>query len=116
MGNEKEEGEGGIEDRLEGVEMFGVSKDTEVGEGVDNNCGVSEEVEEEGGLLPKVDVIQSGLLESGVGELDGLHDLVTMGLKGEALVEDGVEVEKFGDLGDGEGRGVGREVTGEGPP
>jgi hypothetical protein len=38
-----------------------------------------------------------------------------MGLKGEALVEDGAEVEKFGDLGDGEGRGVRREVTGEDP-
>jgi hypothetical protein len=38
-----------------------------------------------------------------------------MGLKGEALVEDGAEVEKFWDLGDGEGRGVRREVTGEDP-
>jgi hypothetical protein len=27
-----------------------------------------------------------------------------MTLKGEALIEDGAEVEKFGDLGDGEGR------------
>jgi len=27
-----------------------------------------------------------------------------MGLKGEALVEDGAEVEKFGDFDDGEGR------------
>ncbi len=40
------------------------------------------------------------LLKSGVGELDGLDDFVTMTLKGEALVEDGAEVEKFGDLGD----------------
>ena len=55
-------------------------------------------------MLPKEDVIKSGLLESGVGELDGLDDFVTMGLKGEALVEDGAEVEKFGDFDDGEGR------------
>jgi len=54
--------------------------------------------------LPKGDVIEAGLLESGVGELDGLDDFVTMGLKGEALVEDGAEVEKFGDFDDGEGR------------
>ena len=53
--------------------MCGVSKDNEVGEGVDINGGVSETVEEEGGLLPKTDVIQSDLLESVVGELDGLH-------------------------------------------
>jgi len=39
-----------------------------------------------------------------MGELDGLDDFVTMGLKGEVLVEDGTETEKFGDLGDGEGR------------
>ena len=84
--------------------MFGVSKDNEVGEGVDCNGRVPETVEEEGGLLPKGDVIESGLLESGVGELGGLDDFVTMGLKGESLVEDGTEVEKFGDLDDGEGR------------
>jgi hypothetical protein len=48
-------------------------------------------------------------------ELDDLDDFVTMGLKGETLVEDGAETEKFGDLGDGEGRGVRREVTGEDP-
>ena len=35
-----------------------------------------------------------------MGELDGLDDFVTIGLKGETLVEDGAEVEKFGDLGD----------------
>ena len=58
----------------------------------------------EDGLLPKGDVIKSGLLESDMDELDGLDDFVTIGLKGEALVEDGDEVEKFGDLGDGEGR------------
>ena len=84
--------------------MFGVSKDHEVGEGVNGNGRVPETVEEEGGLLPKGDVIKSGLLESGVGELDGLDNFVTVGLKGEALVEDGAEVEKFGDFGDGEGR------------
>jgi hypothetical protein len=37
-----------------------------------------------------------------MGELDGLNDFVTMRLKGEALVEDGTKVEKFGDLGDSE--------------
>ena len=42
--------------------MFGVSKDNEVGEGVDCNGRVSETVEEEGGLLSKGDVIKSGLL------------------------------------------------------
>ena len=31
-----------------------------------------------------------------MGELDGLDDFETMGLKGEALVEDGTEVEEFG--------------------
>ena len=71
---------------------------------MDCNCRVPETVEEEGRLLTKGDVIKAGLLESGVGELDGLDDFVTMGLKGEALVEDGTEVEEFGDLGDGEGR------------
>jgi hypothetical protein len=65
---------------------------------------VSETVEEEVRLLTEGDVIKEGLLESGVGELGGLDDFVTMGLKGEALVEEGTEVEKFGDLGDGEGR------------
>ena len=65
---------------------------------------MTETVEEEDGLLSKGDVIKSDLLKSGVGELDGLDDFVTMTLKGEALVEDGAEVEKFGDLGDGEGR------------
>ena len=84
--------------------MFGVSKDHEVGEGVNGNGRVPETVEEEGRLLTKGDIIKAVLLESGVGELDGLDDFVTMGLKGEALVEDGTEVEKFGDLGDGEGR------------
>ena len=71
---------------------------------MDCNGRVTETVEEEVGLLSKGDVIKSGLLKSGVGELDGLDDFVTMGLKGEALVEEGAEVEKFGDLGDGEGR------------
>jgi hypothetical protein len=71
---------------------------------VDCNGRVPETVEEEGRLLTKGDVIKAGLLESGVGELDVLDDFITMGLKGEALVEEGAEVEKFGDLGDGEGR------------
>ncbi len=84
--------------------MFGVSKNNEVGEGVDCNGRVSEAVEEEVGLLPKGDVIESGLLESGVGELDDFHDFVTMGLEGESLVEDGTEVEKFGDFDVDEGR------------
>ena len=114
-GDEEETGEGVVEVRLEGVEMFGVSEDDEVGEGVDINGGVSETVVEEGGLLPKTVVIKSVLLESGVGELNGLDDFVTMGLKGEALVEGGDEVEEFGSLGDSEGRGVRREVTGEDP-
>ncbi len=65
---------------------------------MDCNCRVSETVEEEGRLLTKGDVIKAGLLETGVGELDVLDDFVTMGLKGEAMVEDGAEVEKFGDL------------------
>jgi hypothetical protein len=84
--------------------MFGVSKDHEVGEGVNGNGRVPETVEEEGGLLPKGDVIKAGLLESGVGELDGLDNFVTVGLKGESPVEDGAEVEEFGNFGDGEGR------------
>ena len=84
--------------------MFGVSKDNEVGEGVDWDGRVPEAVEEEGGLLAEVDIVKSSLLEGGVGELDGLDDFVTMGLKGEALVEDGTEVEKFGDFDDDEGR------------
>ncbi len=71
---------------------------------MDCNGRVPETVEEEGRLLTKGDVIKAGLLESGVGELDVLDDFITMGLKGEALVEEGAEVEKFGDLGDGEGR------------
>ncbi len=95
--------------------MFGVTKDNQIGKSVDGNGRVSETVEEEGGLLPKINVIKSGLLESGMGKLDGRDDFVTMGLKGEALVKDGTEVEKFGDLSDGEGRGVRREVTGEDP-
>ncbi len=60
-------------------------------------------VEEEGGLLQETDVIKLSLLEGGVNELTGLDDFVTMGLKGESLVEDGTEVGEFGDLGDGEG-------------
>jgi hypothetical protein len=48
-----------------------------------------------------------------VGELDGLDDFETMGLKGEALVEDGTEVEEFGDLGDGEGAARERRWVGD---
>ncbi len=51
--------------------MFGVSKDDQVREGMNGNGGVSKAVEEEGGLLVKVDVVQSCLLESGVGKFDG---------------------------------------------
>ncbi len=60
--------------------MFGVVKDKQVGKGVDDNGRVSETVEEDGGLLPKGDVIKSVLLESGMGKLDGRDDFVTMGL------------------------------------
>jgi len=84
--------------------MFGVTKDNQIGKSVDGNGRVPETVEEEGGLLPKGDVIKAGLLESGVGELDGLDNFVTVGLKGESPVEDGAEVEEFGNFGDGEGR------------
>ena len=84
--------------------MFGVTKDNQIGKNVDGNGRVPETVEEEGGLFPEENVIKSGLLESGMGKLDVRDDFDTMGLKGEALVEDGAEVEKFGDLGDGEGR------------
>ena len=101
-GDEKETGEGGIEGGLKGVEVFGVSEGDEVGEGVDRNGRVPESVEEEGGLLPKTDIIKSILLEGDVNELDVLDDFVTVGLKGEALVEDGAKIGEFGDLGDGE--------------
>ncbi len=40
-------GEGIIEGRLKGVEVFGSSKDDQVCEGVDRNGGVPEEVEED---------------------------------------------------------------------
>jgi hypothetical protein len=68
---EEETGEGGIEGGLEGLKVFGVSKDDQVCEGMNGNGGVPKTVEEEGGLLTKVDVVQSCLLESGVGEFDG---------------------------------------------
>jgi len=48
---------------LEGLKVFGVSKDDQVREGMNGNGGVSKVVEEEGGLLEKVDVVQSHLLE-----------------------------------------------------
>ena len=65
---------------------------------MDHDGGVSETVKDEGGLLSETDVVKTGLLEGVVGELDGLDDFVAVGLKGEALVEDGTEVGKFGDL------------------
>jgi hypothetical protein len=74
--------------------MFGVTKDNQVGRGVDGNGRVPETVEEEVGLLPKGDVIKSGLLESGMCKLDDRDDFVTV---------------------DGEERGVRRKVTGEDP-
>ncbi len=49
--------------------MFGVTKDNQIGKSVDGNGTVSETVEEEDGLLPKGNVINSGLLESGLGNL-----------------------------------------------
>ena len=82
--------------------MFWVSEGDQVGEGVDHNGGVSEAVEEEGGLLTEADIVESSLLEGGVSEFDGLDDFVTVGLKGEALVENSAKIGEFGDLGDGE--------------
>ena len=40
----KETGEGGVEVRLEGLKMFGVTEDDLICEGVDHNGGVSEVV------------------------------------------------------------------------
>jgi hypothetical protein len=85
---EEKAGVGGIEGRLEGLEMFGVTEDDQDCEGVDGNGGVPDEVEEEGALLSEVHVVVTGLLESGVGELDGLDDLVAMGLEGEFTIDD----------------------------
>ncbi len=57
----KETGEGGIEVRLEGLKMFGVTVDDQVCEGVDHNGGVSEvvqgvsEVVQEDGLIPETE-------------------------------------------------------------
>ena len=82
--------------------MFWVSEGDQVGEGVYHNGRVSETVEEEGGLLPEADIVKSSLLEGGVSEFDGLDDFVTVGLKGEAMVENGAKIGEFGDLGDGE--------------
>ena len=52
-----------VERRLEGVEVFGVTEEDEVGEGVDDDGGVPEAVKKEGGLLPEVDVIVTDLLK-----------------------------------------------------
>ena len=95
----EEAGKGVIEGSLERLEVFGVSKG---GEGVDHHGGVPKTVEEEGGLLPEEDVVKVSLLEGDVSELDDLDDFVTVGLKGEALVENGAKIGEFGDLGDGE--------------
>ena len=43
----------------------------------------------------ETDVIESGLLEGGAGELDSLDDLVTMGLKGDVTIEDVTQVGEF---------------------
>jgi hypothetical protein len=95
--------------------MFGVSEDDQVGEGMNGNGGVPDTVEKEGELLSKVYVVDSGLLKSGVGELDGRDDLVAVGLEGKSSIEDGAKVGELGDFGDGE-RGTGRgEVPGEEP-
>ncbi len=51
-------------------------------------------------------VIDSGLLKSGVGELDGRDDLVAVGMEGKSSIEDGVKVRELGDFGDGESRGL----------
>ena len=56
--------------------MFGVSKDDEVGEGVDHNGRVSEMVEEKEGLSSETDVIKTVLLEGEVGD-----DLVAIALE-----------------------------------
>ncbi len=55
------------------------------------------------------------LLEGDVGKFDSLDDLVTVGLKGESVVEGDTEVSEFGDLEEGEWDRVGREVSGEDP-
>ena len=43
-GEEEEVGDGVVDSRLEGVEVFGVTEEDEVGEGVDGDGGVSETV------------------------------------------------------------------------
>jgi hypothetical protein len=52
-------------------------------------------VEEEGGLLVKVNVVND-LLKSGVGELDCRDDFVAVGLEGKSWVENGAKVGEFG--------------------
>ncbi len=98
----EETGKGVIENSLERLEVFGVSKDDQVGEVVDLHGGVSKVVEEEGGLLAKVDVIESVLVKGVVGEFVSLDYFVTVGLKGEGTIEDDPEVGQFGDFSDGE--------------
>ena len=46
-----------IEGRLEGFEVFGVTEEHEVREGVDGDGGVSAAVEKDDGLLSEVDVM-----------------------------------------------------------
>ena len=50
-----------------------------------------------------------------MGEFDGQDDLVTVGLEGESVIEDGVEVGELEDFGDGEGGRCRGEVPGEEP-
>ncbi len=50
-----------------------------------------------------------------MGEFDGGDDLITVGLEGKSVIEDGTEVGELEDFGDGEGgRGRG-DVPGEDP-
>ena len=56
-GEEEETGDGVIEGRLEGFEVFGVTEEHEVREGVDGDGGVSVTVEKDDGLLSEVDVM-----------------------------------------------------------
>ena len=104
-----------VEDRLEGVEMFRVSEENEVVEGVDGDGGVSETVKKETGLLSEADVIVADLLEGIVDKVDSLDDLVAMGLESESVVKGVTEVGELGDFEKGEGVRTGREVPGEDP-
>ena len=77
------------------------------------NGGVTETVEDQGGVVSEGDVVVTGLLEGIVGELDGFDDFVSVGLESEFAVENDAEVGEFGDFGDGETVGVEGEVFGE---